>query len=120
MQAAWDALVHALGSTPPWLAAVLIGWALSAGLTQTVKFLFPLTWFSAMRELLTRLLAITSAAVSAAAAYIGLGGEGLAVTLVALGAGLWSPLAFALLQAALRRWAPWAADVLSGDVRSRA
>lgn len=118
MQAAWDALRHALDNLPPWLAAVLIGWALSAGLTQAVKFLFPLAWFHGLREQLTRLLAIMSAAATSGAAYTALGGEGPAVILVTLGAGLWSPLAFALLQAALRKWAPWAADALSGDVRS--
>lgn len=118
MQAAWDWIVHVLTHMPPWLAAGLIGWALSTGLTQQVKFFFPLSWFHGLREQLTRLVAIISAAASAAVAYTLLGGEGSAVTLVALGAGLLSPLAFALLQAALRKWAPWAADALSGDVRS--
>ncbi|WP_353094174.1 hypothetical protein [Methylibium sp.] len=112
-----DNLYHALGAMPPWLAAVLIGWAVSAGVTQTVKFFMPLSVLPEQREPMTRLIAVLVAAVAAALAMIDREGGAVSVALVAVAAGVWSPLAFAMLQAALRRFWPWAADVLSGDVR---
>lgn len=118
MKAAWDFLLHALDGMPEWLAAVLVGWLISAGVTQTVKFLVPLSVFHGYREQLTRVIAIVTAAIPAGLAFDFLGGHPPAAGMwVALGAGLWSPLAFAILQAILKRYAPWLADVLSQDVR---
>lgn len=118
MQAAFDFLIHALSSLPDWLAAILVGWAFSAGLTQSLKFLTPLSIYHGYREQITRLVAMLSAAIPAGILYDLLGGHPPeAVLWVALGAGLWSPLAFAILQAVLKRYAPWLADVLSQDVR---
>ena len=63
------------------------------------------------------MVAVLTAAVAAALVMVDRGGNSLAVALVAIASGVWSPLAFAMLQAVLRQWWPWAADVLSGDVR---
>jgi len=112
-----DSTYHALGTMPAWLAAVLIGWAVSAGVTQTVKFWMPLSVSSGQREATARVVAVLTAAVAAALVMVDRGGNSLAVALVAIASGVWSPLAFAMLQAVLRQWWPWAADVLSGDVR---
>lgn len=112
-----DSTYHALGTMPAWLAAVLIGWAVSAGVTQTVKFWMPLSVSSGQREATARVVAVLTAAVAAAAYMVERDGTAVAVALVAVAAGVWSPLAFAMLQAVLRQWWPWAADVLSGDVR---
>ena len=112
-----DSTYHALGTMPAWLAAVLIGWAVSAGITQTVKFFMPLDTPEAAREAMARSIAVMTAAAAAALVMIDRGGNSLAVALVAIASGVWSPLAFAMLQAVLRQWWPWAADVLSGDVR---
>lgn len=120
MNAAWDFIIHALSSMPEWLAAILAGWAVSAGLTQALKFLTPLSLYHGYREQITRLVAMISAAVPAGILYGVLGGHPPeAVMWVSLGAGLWSPLAFAILQAFLKRYAPWLADVLSQDVRGQ-
>lgn len=115
MQALWDALMHA--TERPWVAAVLIGWALSAGITQAFKFMLPLASKPAGRELLTRLVAVVSAAVPAAVYMSAESQPIMRIVMTTIGAGLWSPFAFALIQAALRHWWPWAADALSQDVR---
>lgn len=118
METAWQFFIHMFDGMPEWLAAILAGWAVSIGITQSVKFLFPLSWYHGYREQLTRLLAMLSAAIPAGLMFGVLGGAPDSATMwVALGAGLWSPLAFAILQAILKRYAPWLADVLSQDVR---
>lgn len=118
MQAAWDFLLHMLDGMPPWLAAALAGWFISVGVTQTTKFLLPQSVYHGYREQAVRLLAILSAAIPAGILFEVFGGRPPQASMwVALGAGLWSPLAFAILQAILKRYAPWLADVLSQDVR---
>lgn len=112
-------LLGLFAALPPWVAAVLIGWACSIALTQPLKFAMPLAWPERTRHAVAYCVAVASAfvpallwMVDAQAGYVG-------TVLTAAGAGLWSPLAFALLQRGLRattRWA-WIADVLSGDVR---
>lgn len=119
MTALWDWFIHALGTLPDWLAAVLVGWAMSAGITQTLKFTVPMSVFHGHREQIARGIAIVTAAVPAGLVFGVLGGHPPGATMwVALGAGLWSPLAFAILQAVLKRYAPWLAEVLSQDVRA--
>jgi hypothetical protein len=117
IESAWNTAIHILGTMPAWLAAILIGWGVSAGVTQTVKFFMPLSIAAEQREPMTRLVAVLVAAVAAALAMVDRGGGLVSIVLVAIAAGVWSPIAFALLQAVLRRWWPWAADVLSADVR---
>lgn len=112
-----DTAYHGLNQMPGWLAAVLIGWAVSAGVTQTAKFFMPLAVPEQAREAMTRFIAVLTAAVAAALAMVDRGGNSMEIVLVAIGSGVWSPVAFAMLQAVLRRWWPWAADVLSADVR---
>jgi Mn2+/Fe2+ NRAMP family transporter len=120
MQTAFDFIMHALSSLPDWLAAILIGWAFSAGVTQALKFLTPLSVYHGYREQVTRVIAMLTASIPAGMVYGVLGGKPPeAVLWVAIGAGLWSPLAFAILQAVLKRYAPWLADVLSQDVRGQ-
>lgn len=119
MTAAWNFVVHVLDTMPAWLAAILVGWAISVGVTQGFKFTLPVGWCEDWRELAARLVAFFSAGLPAAVYYIeqAPGAAIGAVLLVLLGAGLWSPFAFAVLQAVLRRYVPWLADVLSADKR---
>lgn len=117
MQALWDALIHAFGTTPTWLAGILVGWAISAGVTQAVKFMLPLAHPAPGRELFTRGVAVFSAGITTAVYLSAESQPLLRIALSTIAAGLWSPIAFALLQAALRHWWPWAADALSQDVR---
>lgn len=119
MKSAWDFAVHVLNTMPPWLAAILVGWAISVGMTQASKFALPLSVNEGVRELVARLLAFTSAAIPAGVYYTSRSSDSAAAALVMIGAGLWSPLAFAVLQAALRRYFPWLADVLSADKRGK-
>lgn len=118
---AWNTLLHVLNTLPPWLAAGLIGWSGSIAVTQPVKFLMPLGWDSEMRAVAARVLASLSAFAFTVLGYsaIAPGASGAALMLVALLTAVWSPIAFALLLAGLRRHprTAWAADVLSGDVR---
>jgi hypothetical protein len=116
----WNGLLHVLTTLPPSFAALLVGWSFSIGLTQSVKFLMPSSIDEDIRELTTRLLAGFSAAMAAGVYYAAADGSRPEdLILVMLFTGVWSPLAFALLQGALRRSprTAWIADVLSGDVR---
>lgn len=119
IESAWNTALHLLATLPPWLAAFLIGWAVSVGLTQGLKFALPVGAPEGLREAAARWLAFLSAAVPAGAWLYDAGGSGLAVALVAIGTGAWSPVAYALLIAGLRRFerTAWIADVLSGDKR---
>lgn len=118
MTTSWNTLLHVLNTMPAWLAAVLVGWAISVGFTQGLKFALPVRWCPDGRELTARIVAFLSAALPAWLYYAGQdGAQPMAGFLVAIGSGFWSPLAFAILQAVLRRFAPWLADALSGDKR---
>ena len=120
MTAAWNFVLHVLNTMPAWLAAVLVGWALSVGLTHGVKFTIPLRVCPDLREVLTRVTAFLSAACCAWLYYASRPeAEPILSFLVAPGAGVWSPVAFAILQWALRLSTKTAglADVLSGDTR---
>ena len=118
MSAAWTFVLHVLNTMPAWLSATLVGWAISAGLTQTVKFILPVRWDYDGRELAARLLAFLSAFIPAGIYYAEQASATPGVMiLVMIGAGLWSPIAFALLQRVLSRYFPWLADVLSADKR---
>ena len=120
MTAAWNFVLHVLNTLPAWLAALLVGWAISVGLTQSLKFAIPVHFCEDWRELISRLVAFMSAAFPAGLYYLTDPTAAPAVAfLVMLAAGVWSPLAFAILQWALRTNAKTAglADVLSGDTR---
>src|SRR5690606_15171718 len=118
MTAAWNFVVHVLDTMPAWLAAILVGWAISVGVTQGFKFTLPVGWCEDWRELAARIVAFLSAALPAGAYYASQPDpHPIAAFLIMAGSGLWSPLAFAILQAVLRRYAPWLADVLSADKR---
>lgn len=121
IQSAWNTALHILNTLPPWLAACLLGWAGSIAITQPAKFLMPLGWDADTRAIVARVLATFSAMACTVLAYFALQplAPGAAVLLAALLTGVWSPIAFALLLAGLRRHprTAWAADVLSGDVR---
>jgi len=118
MQAVFDFILHALAELPNWLAAVFVGWFISVGLTQSIKFLVPVSVYHGYREQLCRLIAILTASLPSGWWYAAHGGDGADLVLVTMGSGVWSPLAFAMLQAVLKRWWPWAADVLSQDIRN--
>ena len=112
-------LLGLFAALPPWVAAVLIGWGISAGLTQALKFAMPLRLPKQERHAIAYVVAMTSAFLPALFWMIDSGAGYTATLLTAAGAGLWSPFAFSLLQRGLRA-SPrlsWAADVLSGDVR---
>lgn len=117
MKATWDFAMHVLGTMPVWLAAMLVGWGLSWGLTQTLKFAVPETVDARLRHVLNQALAFLSAAVPAGLYYWQHDQTFTGLVLVAVAAGVWSPMAFAILQAVLRRFFPWLADALSGDKR---
>lgn len=120
MTAFWNALLHILNTMPAWLASILVGWAMSVGLTQGLKFSLPVRWCPDGRELTARIVAFLSAAVPAGAYYANQPDPSPITTfMVMAGAGVWSPLAFAGLQWGLRLSPKTAglADVLSGDKR---
>lgn len=118
MTATWNFVLHVLNTMPAWLAAILVGWAISIGLTQGAKFALPVRWCPDYRELAARLLALLSSAIPAGLYYVHQPeATPVLALLVMAAAGLWSPLAFALLQAVLRRYLPWLADALSADKR---
>jgi len=116
----WNTLLHVLNTMPAWLASILVGWAMSVGLTQGLKFSLPVRWCPDGRELTARIVAFLTAAVPAGLYYASRPEpEPVSAFLVMAAAGAWSPLAFAILQWALRLSPKTAglADVLSGDKR---
>lgn len=120
MTATYNFGLHVLATLPAWVAAFLVGWIFSVGLTQSVKFTMPVRWCADTREIVARVLAVLSAAMPAGIYYASTpNAEPAALALVMLGTGIWSPIAFSLLMAGLRRWPrfEWVADVLSGDKR---
>lgn len=116
----WEFGLHALATMPASLAAFLIGWSFSIATTQPVKFMLPLLWHADDRELITRVVAMLSAMIPAGLYYAQAKGANPSLLwLVMVGTGLWSPIAFALLIAWLRRGGKesFVADVLTGDKR---
>lgn len=116
----WEFVLHVLSTMPASLAAFLIGWSFSVATTQPVKFLMPLMWRPDDRELISRVVAMLSAMIPAGLYYAQAKGANPALLwLVMVGTGLWSPIAFALLIAWLRRGGrhSFVADVLTGDKR---
>lgn len=114
----WNSITHILSTMPVWLAAVLVGWAISFGFAQMFKkYALPISWDSEFRAMITRIAAGASAFVPTAIYMIDHGARGTDTVLAAIGSGLWSPMAASMLQAILKRFAPWLADALSGDVR---
>lgn len=115
-----DTYLDSLANLPLWAQAFLIGWILSIGVTQTLKFMLPIDKLPvAWREVAARWVAfITAAAPAGAWMATGDGGE-LAIAFVAIGTGAWSPIAYALTIGLLRRSpkTDWIADILSGDKR---
>lgn len=120
MTATYNFGLHILATLPPWLAAFLVGWAFSVGVTHSIKFTLPVRWCQDTREIIARVTAVLSAALPAGLYYAGQpDAQPGPLALVMFGTGIWSPLAFALLMGGLRRWprGEWIADVLSGDKR---
>lgn len=114
----WNTITHILSTMPVWLAAVLVGWAISFGFAQMFKkYALPISWDPDLRAMITRIAAGGSAFLPAAIYMINHDADGVDTMLAALGAGLWSPMAASMMQAVLKRFAPWLADALSGDVR---
>jgi hypothetical protein len=133
IESVWNTGMHIL-STMPWpLAAFLVGWIGSVGVTHPLKVgLRRFTTISAERRGLTAWITAVVSALAFATLYAR-GRPGVApgdVMLVAVLTGVWSPLAFAGLQKFLRAspeigkrrgfgWLPdlsGVADWLSGDV----
>lgn len=117
MNAGWDFAMHAFGTMPAWISSILVGWSLSMGITQTVKFWMPLRWDPYFRENMTRGIAILSGAIPAFLYFTSRDGEPLLGALIAAGTGVWSPMFYAFAQSAVRRFFPWWADVWSQDSR---
>lgn len=117
----WDGGLHMLATLPPWLAAFLVGWSFSIALTQPAKKLvLSRLKYADDRELYARVLAFFSAMIPSGLYYVKFSeGSYSSLWLVMVGTGLWSPIAFALLIAFLRRGGreSFVADVLSGDRR---
>lgn len=119
MTAIWNFGLHAIDTMPAWLAAFLVGWAVSVGITHAFKYMLPVRWNEWLREDMTRSVAVVSGFIPA---FLWMGEAGaslLSMSLTGLVTGLWSPTAYALLIAGLRRHPrlAWAADVLSADKR---
>jgi hypothetical protein len=119
MTALWDSAMHIAATMPLWLAAFLIGWGFSVGVTQGMKFTLPEAYPPAWREAMSRWVAFLTAALPAGAWMVQGDASPLSVALVTLSAGAWSPIAYALLIGGLRRSTrtAWVADVLSQDKR---
>ena len=133
IEAFWNTVMHILATMPWPLAAFLVGWIGSVGVTHPTKVaLRRYTLISAERRGLAAWLTAAVSALAFATLYAR-GRPGVApgdVMLVAVLTGLWSPLAFAGLQKFLRAspeigkrkgftWVPdlsGVADWLSGDV----
>lgn len=112
MTAIYDFLLHVSGTAPAWLIACLLAWAVSISVTQPLKFLMPLSANPALREWIAQGAAFLSAFFTVA--YLVKPPVGILLGVVV---GIWSPVAFYLLMRVLERRFPWAADILSGDVR---
>lgn len=116
-------LLSLADALPPWLVAVLIGWAVSFATTQPVKFAMPLSWDEQSRHVAAYLVAFASGALPAAMWMGDAGASAVATTMTALCSGLWAPAAFMLWQGGLRalsaRWPAFGrlADWFSGDAR---
>lgn len=118
MESIWNFIINALNTMPHWLAAILVGWSISFGFAQAFKkYAMPISWDPTFRSGLTRILAALSAFVPAVGYMVEHDQALVATILAGIGAALWSPMAAAMLQAILKRFAPWLADALSGDVR---
>ena len=118
MESIWNFITHVLNTMPHWLAAILVGWAISFGFAQAFKkYALPISWDANLRSSVTRILAALTAFVPAFGYMVEHDQPLVATALAGIGAALWSPLAAAALQAILKRFAPWLADALSGDVR---
>lgn len=99
---------------PPWLVAMVMAVLISWGGTQPLKFLLPLAIPAAARHWATRLIAFTIAAYI----VVLLKPAGPELTFVlAMFAGLFSPLIAAIFMAWLKKRYPWVADVITQDVR---
>lgn len=132
MKTIWDTAMHILGTMPWWLAAFLVGWVASVGITHPLKV--GLRRYTHTdpdnRHLIAWLTAALSALAFAWAFAVEQGASVGAAGMVAVLTGFWSPLAFAGLQRFLRAsprigqakgfgWVPdlsGVADWLSGDV----
>jgi hypothetical protein len=114
-----DTYLDGLANLPVWAQSFLIGWAFSIGVTQSLKFLFPEFMPAPWREAASRWIAFLTAALPAGLWMLAADASPLACWLMAIGTGAWSPIAYALLIAFLRRFPKlsWIADVLSGDKR---
>ena len=109
-----DDALKVYNTIPFALWACLLGWAVSVGMTQPLKFALPLGWHPAWREHLTRFVAFISGFLAVVALIPTTTG-----ILLGIATGLWSPIAYGLVLYVVKyRW-PWLADFLSGDVRGR-
>ena len=112
MESIYKFLLEVNNTLPPWAIAGLAGWLVSWGVVQGVKFLFPVSWEPLLRKEAAQLMATGTAFITTLVIMPTYGG-----LLVALIAGLWSPISYAILMGVLFRYVPWLADILSGDVR---
>lgn len=112
MESAWDFALHVFTTMPAGLRAMLLGWALAITVTQPLKFLLPLRWEPATREMLARIVAFLVACSTVCIAMPT--PTGLALGIIV---GVWAPFFYWLLLRVLGdRW-PRLRDALSGDVR---
>jgi hypothetical protein len=112
MSAIYDFALHAFETAPPWLVAWIVGWLGSWGVVQAIKFWMPLRWEPILRKEAAQVMACGSAAGFALVMLPTFQG-----VLVAIIAGLWSPISYAFMMRFVSHFWPWLGDVLSGDVR---
>lgn len=114
MSEIWTIISGAFNETPAWLGAMLLGWLLSWGATQTLKFFIPVKWEMRTRRELAQGLAFFTAFVT----VMVMAPMPLWKTVaLACATGFWSPISFALLMAFIRKRWPYLADILTQDVR---
>lgn len=92
--------------------ACLLGWLVSVGITQPVKFALPLNWYPRTRQIIAQGVAFASAFLTVYGLIVSPTGIVLGVIV-----GLWSPIAYAVAINLLEERYPRLTDILSGDVR---
>jgi hypothetical protein len=114
MRAAWDLLVHVVGTAPVWFGPMLLAWFIAVGATQAIKPWLPDRMSNRERHRATQLIALgfgllTSWSLWPASLDWRTGAA------VGGAVGLWGPVSYALFRkAAEHRW-PWLRERLSGD-----
>ena len=106
----WRLIVEVVNTAPPWLAASVLTWGITVGVTQTVRAFVPPAWPKLRRHALLSLVAILSA-LAVTQPLIG-GAWGAAVGVCV---GLWAVgMYYAAVKITCKRW-PWLCERITWD-----